>query len=312
MEWGFCVHGGHEDIFQEEECHLQREAICSTSKIVAIDRKGYVALDNSPKCRNDMKLSFKFALRMLVCSAPLLANMWCNSDVDISEPAFTRIDTLTSSTHFLWPSQKGSSWTYTRYFLPGFWNRDSNWVYEGFGSFGIDMDTSRFDSLTYVVEITKSMLITIGDTVYPSVVLGTRLKIPYYVGSDGVYNMGIFEEGGDSLLKKGLYLPKDIPLDRPWTGQISFKQEGKLQIREVIERRCYSYDEVIQTPAGVFHCYAIRTRDREAEDYPGYVDYYQCFAPGVGLVAAVQIFILPNAYWFLDYMDLLQTYTIGQ
>lgn len=241
----------------------------------------------------------------------LLINLNCKDNM-IDPPVNNKtLDTVKSYTHFLWPSQKGSYWIYDRYSIAGFENHDSDWIYENYSSFNIDVDTITTFPTSYKKEIIDSMYINLGDSVYPSIILNTGYNIPYFIGNDGVYNMGIFEDNGDTLLKKGLYLPKNIFLNEAWNGQLSFRQEGKFQAKNVIDRRCLSFNENIKTPVGNFECYVIKTRIVEAEDYPGYLDFYEYYVPHIGLIAKVRIFILPGHYWVLDYIDILKNYYVN-
>lgn len=54
-----------------------------------------------------------------------------------------QLDTLYSTTHFLWPSKVGSYWDYKGYSFLNHYSLDSNWAYEGFASFGLDLDTIK-------------------------------------------------------------------------------------------------------------------------------------------------------------------------
>ena len=70
------------------------------------------------------------------------------------------------------------------------------------------------------------------------------------------------------------------------------------------------FNEVIETSLGNFKCYVIRTIIVESDDYPGFLEIYEYYAPNLGLVAKVRIFIVPNAYWFLDYVYVLKNYRL--
>jgi hypothetical protein len=256
----------------------------------------------------DMNANIKYKrillLPVLICMT--LLHIGCKNNDD--NPLKTReLYQAQSSKHILFPSSVGSKWIYDRYTIP-FSNYDTNWEYKNFDSFGINLDTLKIKPSVYNREITDSLYITINDTTYPSVLLNNGLKVPYFIGSDGVYNMGINPDSSAKILRKGLFLPRNIPLNIPWNGQISYIQEGVFGVADVFDRRCLSYNELINTPAGNFECYVIRTRIREAEDYPGYSDSYDYYYPNIGLVANVHIFILPKAYWFMRYIFVLKNY----
>lgn len=255
-----------------------------------------------------MKLKIFFLLFFTIVIG--LVNTKCSTSID-PQTTTTVIDTLESYNHKLWPTKIGNSWIYDRYFIPNTGNFDSSWSYKNFNSFGIDIDTTQFKPSFFQATIIDSLYVILGDTLYPTVVLNTGFKIPYYVGEDGIYNMGIYGEEGDSVFSKGLYLPSNIPLNEPWNGQLSFRQEGRFQVKEVDDRRCLSYSEHINTPAGIFECYVIKTRIREAEDYIGYLEIYEYLAPNIGMVAKVRIFIVPNHYWFLYNIDLLTNFYLN-
>jgi hypothetical protein len=211
----------------------------------------------------------------------------------------------------LWPSGKGSYWIYDWYGYPDNWNIDTNWVYKDISSFGINYDTIKSTPSILRTEVIDSINIALNDTIYPAVIFDNGFKKPYYVGADGIYNLGIYGEG-DSVLRKGLYVPADIPLNIPWNGQISFRMEGKFIAEEVIDRRCISLDEIVKTPAGSFTCYVIKTRIIESEDYIGYIDFYEYYSPGIGLVAKVKVFTEPEKFWILDGISFLNQYYINR
>lgn len=239
-----------------------------------------------------------------------LINSNCSNSV-APHSATTVIDTVKSYNHFLWPAKIGASWVYDRYLIPDNGNFDSSWTYKNFSSFGVELDSLKIKPSLVQKIISDSLYITLGDTVYPSVVIDTGFKNSYYFGEEGVYNMGIYDDGGDSVFRKGLYLPAEIPLNEPWNGQLSFRQEGRFQAKEVDDRRCLSYCELVKTPAGNFECYVIKTRIRESDDYVGYLEIYEYMAPSIGLVAKVKIFIVPNHYWFLYNIDLLTKFNLN-
>lgn len=252
----------------------------------------------------------KHVLLLLILISITLFNTNCkNSDNGPLEAK--AIHKTESSSHLLFPASVGSQWLYDRYKIEYFTNFDKDWSYKNFASFGINLDTLNTAPIVYKREITDSVNITLNDTTYSCVLLNNGLKVPYFVGSDGVYNMGIYSDNGDTILRKGLYLPQSIPLNMPWNGQISYVQEGKYGVEEVFDRRCIAFNEAVSTPAGNFNCYVIRTRVREAEDYPGYAEFYDYYAPQIGLVMQVNIFNLPNYYWGMRYIFVLKSYHLS-
>ncbi|MGE5353251.1 MAG: hypothetical protein ACM3P0_14310 [Acidobacteriota bacterium] len=253
----------------------------------------------------------KHVLLLLILISITLSNTNCKSSDDGPLEAKV-IHKAESSSHLLFPASVGSQWLYDRYMVEHFVNYNRDWNYKSFGSFGINLDTLKIAPILTKREITDSINITLNDTTYSCVLLNNGLKVPYFVGSDGVYNMGIYPDNGDPILKKGLYLPQSIPLNMPWNGQISYVQEGKYKVDEVFDRRCIAFNEAVSTPAGNFNCYVIRTRIREAEDYPGYAEFYDYYAPQIGLVMKVYIFNLPNTYWSMRHFSVLKSYHLPE
>jgi len=251
----------------------------------------------------------KYIIRFLIFLLMFLLHLNCNNSV-APIPTNKTIDTAKTFTHFLWPSNIGSYWIYSEYKFPGFGNSDKNWNFNGFNSFGVDFDTVSTNPTFYRAEITESIFITLNDTVYPSFVLNTGFKLPYYTGIDGVYNMGIYNQG-DSLFQNGLFLPVQMELNKPWASQFVARSPSGFYAIPTVDKRLLSLNDTVTTPAGDFVCYVIRTRIIEADDYPGYIDFYEYFSPNVGLVAKIRIFFVPNEYWFLDYIRLLKEFDLN-
>lgn len=263
----------------------------------------------------EIHIEFKIILLFLITVALILNITNCSEIVD--PPLNNKIlDTAKSYTHFLWPSKKGSYWIYDNYriyddnnFPIG--NNDSNWTYINFKSFGIDLDTVKIQPTIYQTEISDSIYITLNDTVYPCFVFNNGFRIPYYSGQDGIYNLGIFEEGGDTLIHKGMFLPAQIELNKPWIAQFVARGPSGFFAIQPIDKRLISLNDTITTSLGEFVCHVIKTRIIEADDYPGYLDFYEYYSPNIGLIAKVRIFILPKAYWFLDYIEVLKEYNLN-
>ncbi len=255
-----------------------------------------------------------------------LINTNCSNSVDPHPPS-TDIDTVKSSSHFLWPSKVGSYWDYKGYGFSNHFNTDSNWTYEGFNSFGIDLDTVQSNPSLYRLEIVDSIFINIRDTMYECHVFDgydpvtekyRNLKSPFWIGEHGIYNMGIYVEGKDSVFNKGLYIPSEIPLNENWGGQIAYRLDGFfLQTKSVVEGKCLSKTEVLKTPMGEFECYVIFTRIWQADDIEGYYDYYKYYVPDIGMVCEIRLSVTPifgpDAYgwWWLDYISIINDYSIN-
>jgi hypothetical protein len=230
----------------------------------------------------------------------------------IPEQHITEVE---SSTHFLWPYQIGSYWEYERYqFVLGDVNKE--WEYTDFNSFGFDLDTLQSTS-SHILEIVDTMKLALNDTLFPVHIFDfkinntyTNWRRPYWVGEDGVYSLGISIEQ-DTLFRKGLYIPSELFDNKTWIGLTTGRQEGRLFV-ENDTGRCLSINEKIKTLFGDFDCFVLKTRISEADDYPGYLENYKYYAPGIGLVAQVRIFIVPNNYWFLDYVDIIKNFSIKE
>ena len=251
----------------------------------------------------------------------------CSNSVEPVSPKEKNIDTLYSKTHFLWPSKVGSYWDYKGYSFMNHYSIESNWVYKGFASFGLDLDTIKNVPFLTRIEIVDSIFINFNDTLYSCHIFSgynrvtkkySDLKFPYWIGDSGIYSMGIYTEGQDTLFNKGLLIPAEIPLNENWGGQVAYRMDGYfLQTNSVVERKCLSKNEVINTPIGLFECYVIFTRVWMADDLAGYFDYYDYYAPGVGKVCRVRLAVTPilgpNSYgeWWFDYILLLEGYSIN-
>lgn len=241
---------------------------------------------------------------------------------------FVKLDTLYSTEHYLWPSKVGNYWDYEAYAFLNHFSTDSNWAYKGFNSFNIDLDTVQSSPSLYRIEIVDSVFINISDTIYECHVFDVydhatqnyrNLKSPYWIGDKGIYNMGIFVEGKDSVFNKGLYIPDEIPLNENWGGQIAYRIDGfLLQTTSVLERKCLSKNEVLNTPMGAFECYVIFTRIWQADDIAGYYDYYNYYAPGVGMVCTIRLAVTPilgptsYGWWWLNYISIINNYSIDK
>jgi hypothetical protein len=266
---------------------------------------------------------YKFILLSAIVSLILISCDNCTNP----EHEDSQIDTLYSTTHFLWPSAVGSYWDYKVYDFSNHFSTDSNWTYEGFNSFGIDLDTVQIEPSMYRLEVVDSIFINISDTMYECHVFDgydpvtekySNLKTPYWIGEDGLYNMGIYVEGKDTLFNKGLYIPAEIPLNVNWGGQFAYRIDGfLLQTSSVLERKCFSKTEILNTPMGKFECYVILTRIWQADDIHGYFDFYNYYVSGVGLICTIRLNVMPilgpsrYGWWWLDYISIINNYSIN-
>lgn len=217
-----------------------------------------------------------------------------------------------SYSHFLWPNAVGNQWNYNRYVTPNFENFDSSWEYKSFDSFHINFDSLDITPSEFIVKIESKKNILLDDTLYNAHIVNNGFRYPYYFGNEGLYSLGIYDNRGDSLLKKGMYLPNPVPTDTSWNGQFNLRIDGILKVVEVFDRRVISKNEVITTPAGTFKCFVIRTMVDEPVDVAGYLTLFEYYTPDVGLVAKVRLLLVPDFYWYLDYVDLLKSYELKQ
>lgn len=223
-------------------------------------------------------------------------------DLNIKEKAIT-------SVHPLMPSNVGSYWEFDRYRINNF-SFHGKWVYKDFDSFGFNLDTVQVSRTTIKSQIIDSINVEVNDTIYKTLVINTGFNNLYYFGREGIYIMGVYSDGILPLYEKYLFLPKNISQNMTWNSRFSFMREGAFRNVDVIEKKCISINEKLLTPAGVFECHVIKTRIEESTDYPGYLEQYEYYAPNIGMVAKVQIFILPDEYWFLDYLQLVKSFHI--
>lgn len=243
----------------------------------------------------------------------LLITQDCSNSVQPTDKKDNNVDTLYSSTHFLWPAKLGNFWDFTRYRFDLF-NTDENWSYNNFTSFGLNFDSVK-SKYSYKLQIVDTINIVIADTLYAGHVFNKIVNKeyslwshPYWIGIEGVFNLGVIIDK-DFLFKKCLYLPKILDLNKKWKSNFFGKLEGKLE-SVITENECLSNNEKLTVFADNFQCYVIRTRYREADDYPGYVDFYKYYTPNIGLVLQVKLFVVPNKYWNLEYVDVLNNYKI--
>ncbi len=262
-----------------------------------------------------MIFKFIYALVFLIL-INILFNSGCKNNI-VGPPTIKTIDTVNSYTHFLWPSKKGSYWDYDQYIIPGFENHDSNWSYINFKSFGFNIDTILTTN-TYRREIIDTTYFLLNDTLFSCHIIAsylnnenTNFNKVFWIGKEGLFSMGAFDEKGDTLLDKGIFIPTKINLNKSWNAHSIFLGPSGFSSIMPLDTRLISINDTVKTKAGTFSCSVIRIRIREAEDYPGFDDYYYYYASNIGLVAEVRIFIVPNFYWFLDFIDILNNYKIS-
>lgn len=240
---------------------------------------------------------------------------------NINEPKI-----MESTPHFLLPATIGNYWEYTRY-TPDLGSSDTALVYKNFKSFGL-LFNSDVPQQSIRWEIIDSIDIKLNNVIYPSYVFDfysldqsryLNYNKPYWFGEDGIYHMGIFEKGVDTFFQKGLYIPASILLNSNWNGSSVLRYDGKLTSKNVIERKCISKNEIIETPIDNYNCYVIYTREDEADDYTLYIDSYEYFAPDIGLVCKVVIDIVPDyevlpthrGWWRVRYAYMINNYSIN-
>ena len=232
----------------------------------------------------------------------------------------------TAASHFLLPAKKGNYWEYKR-LTPDIGSVDTALIYKNFSSFGIVLN-SNVPTRDFRWEIVDSIDIKLDNVTYPSYVFDfffydqneySNFNKPYWFGEDGIYHMGIFEKGVDTVFSKGLYIPSNVPLNKNWNGTAVYSYDGKLTSGNVKERRCISKNELIETPLGKYNCYVIYTREDEADDYILYVDSYEYFAPNIGLVAKVELRIVPKVdditrhlgWWKIKYVYMITDFSLN-
>ena len=230
-----------------------------------------------------------------------------------------------STSHFLLPVKKGYYWEYKR-LTPNIGSVDTALIYKNFSSFGISSNYNT-PSRYFRWEVVDSIDIYLNGIIYPSFVFDfyfydqnkySNYNKPYWFVEDGIYHMGIFEKGIDTVFSKGLYIPASIPLNRPWNGSAVLRYDGKLTSKNVRERKCISKSEIIETLIGKYNCYVIYTREDEADDYTLYIDSYEYFTPNIGLVCKVEIEIDPggeipgyHGWWRIRYIYMMFNYSIN-
>jgi len=224
---------------------------------------------------------------------------------------------LYSLSHPLFPAVVGNYWKYKLYTFK-FENWDSSWTYKDINSFGFNVDSlTNFNS--YVRrEVVDSLFITLNDTIYQCYVFDTYdyrtneyrgFYYPYWIGEDGVYEMGIFNLS-DSLFHKGLRIPSKISLYDIWKGQLSYRLDTSFKT-SFLDEICLSKSEIIQTPIGKVSCYVIKARMQVAEDVAGYYDFYYYYTPNIGLVCKIRLYVMGDEkMWALDYISMIQGYSI--
>lgn len=232
----------------------------------------------------------------------------------------------TTKPHSLLPAKVGNYWTYIRY-TPDLGSPDTALVYKNYNSFGLLLNSS-IPQQKIKWEIVDSIDIKLNNTIYPSYVFDfysfdqskyVNYNKPYWFGEGGIYNMGVFETGVDTFFSKGLYIPSIIQINEPWNGSSVFRYDGKLTSANVIERKCISKNEIIETPVGKYNCYVIYTRENEADDYTLYIDSYEFFAPNIGLVCKIVIDIVPDyeilethrGWWRIRYIYMINNYSLN-
>lgn len=243
----------------------------------------------------------------------------CNES--INEPKY-----MGTTSHFLLPAKIGNYWEYTRY-TPDLGSSDSALVYKNFNSFGLLLN-SDVTQQSIRWEIIDSIDVKLNHIIYPSYVFDfysfdqskyVNYNKPYWFGEEGIYHMGIFEKGGDTLFSKGLYIPSNITLNSSWNGSSLIRYNGIFTSKNVEERKCISKNEIIETPIGKYNCYVIYTRENEADDYTLYIDSYEYFAPNIGLVCKVVIDIVPDyeilpnyrGWWRIRYVYMINNYIVN-
>lgn len=262
-----------------------------------------------------MKFHFKRIFILFAYAIPTFFSLNCKNDI-INPPISTPIDTLNSGEYFLWPYHSNTYWIYNEYIFP-FENHETTWVYRNFNSFGLRLDTLLVTNI-FKREIHDSTFLVINDTVFICHTITNYINNEnrdfneiFWVGKEGVYSMGAFDGKGNKTLNKGLYLSAELKLNEPWRSQIVFKGPSGFSSIVPIDKRLISINDTISTPLGKISCYTIRTIIDPKEDYPGYYYYYEYYSPNIGLVAKVRIFLLPDHYWFLDYIELLKNFKLN-
>jgi len=231
-----------------------------------------------------------------------------------------------TTSHFLLPAKNGNYWEYKR-LTPDIGSADTALIYKNFSSFGISLN-SNVPSRDFRWEIVDSIDIKLDNVIYPSYVFDfffydqneySNFNKPYWFGEDGIYHMGIFGKGVDTVFSKGLYIPTEVTLNIPWNGSAVLRYDGKFTSKSVKERKCISKNEIIEIPLGKYNCYVIYTREDEADDYTVYIDSYEYFAPNIGLVAKVEIRIVPQGedisghfgWWRIKYAYMITDFSLN-
>ncbi len=227
-------------------------------------------------------------------------------------PTIICYDTLTLSANPLTPGGVGSYWKYNMFIYNKTkrYENDTTWRYKDFSSFRIDFDDTSltiFDSRKR--EIANKLIVHSGDYCYEVIAyINTSLSYTnpkklywlYWIGTEGVYEMGGYNEV-DTVIIKGLKFPYPIKKGDKWRGQHTYYDGSIFRAEETILSECIADNEKLVTPFfTIDSCYVMLTRIHPSEDVGGYDDYYQYYAPNKGLVCQVLKHTSPNDQdWFI-------------
>ena len=174
---------------------------------------GTLVIENNIK--KIMNLKLRHTLLFLNLLSTILIISGCENNIVAPMQSYNTLDTAKVYTHYLWPSKKGNWWNYN-YYTFSFGNNDTNWIYKNFNSFDFNFDTVNITNI-YKREVIETTNIIFNDTLYPCHIIAsyindqnTNFNKIFWIGKDGVYSMGAFNENGDTLLNKDIYILKNF------------------------------------------------------------------------------------------------------
>lgn len=166
------------------------------------------------------------------------------------------------------------------------------WAYERSRYYDGQVSEGLTDSVK--AEIVAETTVTYAEQAYKVALSNGFYAIPYvpsdvnwlsWNGGNGLYLLGGVSST-DTLVYKALHFKYPVQQGDSW--QVSWLyyvlESGKFVIEDTETITCIAINEKFETPAGTFRCYVYHFQRRTADDVAAKSDFYEYYAPGVGLV----------------------------
>lgn len=167
-----------------------------------------------------------------------------------------------------------------------YWAYERSRYYDGQVSEGLtDSVKAEIVAETTVTYAEQAYKVALSNGFYAVPSVPSHVNWLLWNGEDGLYLLGGMSSN-DTLVHKILHAKYPVQQGDSW--QVSWLyyiwEPGNFVIEDTETITCIAINKKFETPAGTFRCYVYQFRRQTVDDVAAKSDFYEYYAPGVGLV----------------------------